>query len=527
MADRPRHFEADIPYVHSTMNNITLSQLQAASDRLFVRIDIETKLQPLRRIKERNRQINHKNTLDVLRSLISENQTDLIKSLANFEESFAALKNTITNTPSTFKKDPSSTDTKIIMNYSSKEYKSIADTRYDEFIKNILNVQKYVKMYAPLIKDPKYKDILDGLVAGRSSQYTQAVELLENLFNLFDKNDMNGSIYIKGEQLIFDKDKWDKFIESKDFYVDHIIRGFWGEVQLAFDLKLNEKMENMTKDDPMYNRIWVSLLNRKQVISNVELAPTGAKYVDMSFIVESTGDKIWSQIKTRKKEDSPFGVQYIENDSNGSLQRKFIVGSESYDYKTTLSHGLTSEQMVVLANLYNLAYGERLKGIHVRDYPVKELKNLFNYQLIKFTLQNISVKELPGLVFINNDPMWTYDYFIVYWKYILNNRGEAQQFLKLNKIHNTNRDLYQTKLRFLKTTTDKLTRYGRVKGKYKGKKGFENQRYQYNDTSQFKRTFAVNEKNRDMLNSIKDLSFQHALLTYPNETFNKTREKRA
>ena len=58
MADRPRHFEADIPYVHSTMNNITLSQLQAASDRLFVRIDIETKLQPLRRIKERNRQIN-------------------------------------------------------------------------------------------------------------------------------------------------------------------------------------------------------------------------------------------------------------------------------------------------------------------------------------------------------------------------------------------------------------------------------------------------------------------------------------
>ena len=68
MADRPRHFEADIPYVHSTMNNITLSQLQTASDSLFVRIDIETKLQPLRRIKERNRQINHKNTLDVLRS---------------------------------------------------------------------------------------------------------------------------------------------------------------------------------------------------------------------------------------------------------------------------------------------------------------------------------------------------------------------------------------------------------------------------------------------------------------------------
>ena len=75
--------------------------------------------------------------------------------------------------------------------------------------------------------------------------------------------------------------------------------------------------------------------------------------------------------------------------------------------------------------------------------------------------------------------------------------------------------------------TNKLTKYGRVKGKYKGKKGFENQRYQYNDTSQFKKTFAVNEKNRDMLNSIKDLSFQHALLTYTNETINRRREKRA
>ena len=60
----------------------------------------------------------------------------------------------------------------------------------------------------------------------------------------------------------------------------------------------------------------------------------------------------------------------------------------------------------------------------------------------------------------------------------------------------------------------------------KGKKGFEDQRYEYNNTFDFKRAFAENQKNKDMLNSIKDLSFQHALLTYPNKAI-KRRVKRA
>ena len=72
MADRKRRFEADIPYVHSTMNNITLLQLQAESYRVFATLDLNTKLQPLKQIKERNRQVSHENTLEVLRSLISE-----------------------------------------------------------------------------------------------------------------------------------------------------------------------------------------------------------------------------------------------------------------------------------------------------------------------------------------------------------------------------------------------------------------------------------------------------------------------
>ena len=528
MADRPRHFEADIPYVHSTMNNISLAGLKSESRRVFAKIDLDTKLQPLKQIKERNRQVSHQNTLQVLRSLISENQPELVKYVENLERSVTVLSTASDKGTSTFTRDPSSTDTKIIMNYSSPKYKSINKTEYDDFIKDILNVQKYVKMYAPILKDPKYRSVLDELVAGRSSQYVEAVTLLDNLFNLFDKNDMDGAITIKGEQLIVDKEKWDNFIaEKRKFYVIPKIRGLLNEIEIYFNLKLNEKIKDIDKNDSMFEHLDAYLLQGKQIVSKVELAETGAKYIDISFVMEKTGDKIAAQIKTRNRNESPYGIQYTESYKNGNLKRKFIAGEKSYNYKTTLGHGLTSEQAVVLANLYNLAYGEKLKSIHIKEYPVEDLENLFNYQLIRFTIQNASIKELPSLLFINNEPMWTYDYFIMYWKYVLKNDEDCKSFIKLNKtIRNNNIDLYRTKLAFLKTTTKKLTEYGRVKKKYKGKKGFEDQRYEYNNTFDFKRTFAENQKNKDMLNSIKDLSFQHALLTYPNQAI-KRRVKRA